>query len=272
MMLNSSDLLAVRILEKTKKPIKIQSMKFLKAFLIGSVVLVMIAVGGWAIYMVGASHPAEAAVEPYLQSNETVTVVQDGWISFQPTGQTPSVGFIFYPGANVDHLAYAPPMHQIAAQGFLVVDVSMPLDLAVLSPNKAQDVIEAYPGIQTWIIGGHSLGGAMAARFIDTHPVSLAGLVLWAAYPSDSNSLADTNLPVLSIYGTKDGVSSPGKIERRFDLLPKDTLYLVLEGANHAQFGFYGTQNRDQAALISREEQQAQMIAATVDFLKSFEP
>jgi len=247
-------------------------MRFLKAFLIGSAVLLLMAVGGWVVRMVWGSSPAEAAVEPYLQSTEQVTVVEDEWISFQPAAQTPTVGFIFYPGANVDHLAYAPPLHQIAAQGFLVVDVSMPLDLAVLAPNKAQDVIEAYPEIQTWIIGGHSLGGAMAARFIDTHPGSSAGLVLWAAYPPDSNSLADTSLPVLSIYGTKDGVSSPGRIERRFDLLPEDTLYLVLEGANHAQFGFYGTQNRDQTAQISREEQQAQMIAATVDFLKSFEP
>lgn len=247
-------------------------MKLFKIFIIGSIVLLVAVVGGWFVRMVGSSLPAEAAVEPYLQSTEKVTVVEDEWIRFQPAGQMPAVGFIFYPGANVDHLAYAPPLHEIAAQGFVVAGLSAPLDLAVLSPNQAREVIEAYPDIDTWVIGGHSLGGAMAARFIDTHPGAASGLVLWAAYPADSNSLADTDLPVLSIYGTMDGVSPPRRIERRFDLLPEDTRYLVLEGANHAQFGYYGPQNRDQTALISREEQQAQIIAATVDFLKSFEP
>lgn len=247
-------------------------MKFWKVFVIVVLVLILSAVGGWVVRMIGASHPAESAVKPYLQSNEKVTVVEDGWIHFQPTGQMPAVGFIFYPGANVDHLAYAPPLHEIAAQGFLVVGLSPPLDLAILAPNQAQDIFAAYPEITTWVIGGHSLGGAMAARFMDTHPDAAAGLVLWAAYPPDSNSLADTDFPVLSIYGTMDGVSPPRRIERRFNLLPEDTRYLVLEGANHAQFGYYGYQNRDQIAQISHEEQQAQVIAATVEFLRLFEP
>lgn len=247
-------------------------MKLRKVIIIGSVILLVAAVGGWFIRMSGASHAAEPAVQPYLQSTDFLTVREVEWLSFQPTGQTPTVGFIFYPGGNVDHRAYAPPLHEIAAQGFLVAGLSLPLDLAVLAPNQAEDVIEAHPEIETWVIGGHSLGGAMAARFVETHPGTAAGLVLWAAYPPDSNSLADSELPVLSIYGTRDGVASPRKIERRFDLLPEKTLYFVLEGGNHAQFGFYGPQNRDLSADISREEQQAQIIAATVDFLKSLEP
>lgn len=247
-------------------------MKIIKGTLIIISVLLVTAVGTRAARMVGSSLPAEPLVEPYLESSETVLVTQDGWISFRPQDQAPSVGFIFYPGGNVDHLAYAPPLYEIASQGFLVVGVSMPFDLAVFAPNKAQDVIEAYPEIGSWVIGGHSLGGAMAARFVYQNPGVVDGLVFWAAFPSDSNSLAETDLRVLSLFGTSDGVAPLRRIERRFDLLPENTIYIAIEGANHAQFGFYGSQNRDNPAQISRQEQQAQAIRATVDFLKSFEP
>lgn len=251
-------------------------MKFWKRLIISGSVFILImgtvAVATRVFRMAGASRPAEAAVAPFLESSEAVLVDKGNWITFQPAGQTPTIGFIFYPGGNVDHQAYAPPLHQIAAQGFLVVDVSMPFDLAVLAPGKALDVIKAYPQVNTWVIGGHSLGGAMAARAIDSNPGRMQGLVLWAGYPAESNSLAATEIAVLSIYGTQDGLSDPAKIERYAPLLPQDTRWIEIQGGNHAQFGYYGTQNRDRPALISREEQQAQVIRATVGFLRSLEP
>jgi hypothetical protein len=36
----------------------------------------------------------------------------------------------------------------------------MPLNLAVFSPNKADEVITDFPEIEEWYIAGHSLGGA----------------------------------------------------------------------------------------------------------------
>lgn len=247
-------------------------MKLWKKLLIVFTLFVLAMIVAGMVWSASSSYSAEPAVQAYLESSDRVLVVRDGWVSFQPTDQSPKVGFIFYPGGNVDHLAYAPPLHEIAAQGFLVVNVPMPFNLAVLAPEKALDVIEAYPGIETWVIGGHSLGGAMAARLVYTHPDEVQGLVLWAAYPADSDSLAASETPVLSLYGTMDGVASPRKIERRFELLPEETRYLALEGANHAQFGFYGAQNRDNPPEITRQEQQTLIVNATVDFLRSFEP
>jgi len=167
----------------------------------------------------------------------------------------------------VDYRSYAPAAHSIAAQGYLVVITRAPLNLAVLHPGAASDVIRAYPEIKHWAIGGHSLGGTMAANFADTHPGSVEALILWASYPASSDNLSQTGLKVLSISGALDGLSTPAKIEASRALLPADTVWVSIEGGDHAQFGWYGPQSGDNPATISREEQQAQIIQATVQFL-----
>jgi pimeloyl-ACP methyl ester carboxylesterase len=180
------------------------------------------------------------------------------------------VGFVFLPGGNVDYQAYAPTLFEIAALGFLVVDVPMPLDLAVLGYGKAADVITAHPEIEHWAIGGHSLGGAMAARFVFENPTAVEGLVLWAAYPAESNALSTSSVQVISISATLDGLATPDKIAASIPLLPADTTFVAIEGGNHAQFGFYGEQKGDNPAEISQEEQQAQIVEATAGFLAQF--
>ncbi len=217
------------------------------------------------------TRPAEPLVSAFLESSSEILVSDQRWLVFQPADIDPQVGFIFYPGGKVDHLAYAPTLYEIAAQGYLVVDVPMPFDLAVLAPDRAERVMAAFPEIEHWVIGGHSLGAAMAARFVADNPDKIDGLVLWAGFPSDSDSLADTDLPVVSIYATLDGVARPARIERRVNLLPADTVYYPLEGGNHAQFGFYGPQRGDNPAAISREQQQAEIIAETVRLLSDLE-
>jgi pimeloyl-ACP methyl ester carboxylesterase len=204
-----------------------------------------------------------------MQTDPKVTVTTDPWLVFQPTDQIPTTGLIIYPGGRVDPRAYAPTAHAIAAQGYLVVIVPMPLNLAVFRSNRAASVIQAYPDIEQWVIGGHSLGGSMAALFADKHRDQINGLVLWASYPASSNNLADSNIQVASIYGTLDGLATKDKIDASHELLPADTTWVPIEGGNHAQFGWYGDQPGDNPATISRQDQQAQIIQATRDLLQS---
>ncbi len=192
------------------------------------------------------------------------------WLTFVPDGGPPGTGFIIYPGGRVDYRAYAPTAQMIADQGYLVVIVRMPLNLAVFNPNVAAKVIAAYPDIRHWAVGGHSLGGAMAANFVYSNPGIADGLVLWASYPASNNDLSTSGIRVVSISGTLDGLSTPEKIAASAALLPADTVWVAIEGGNHAQFGWYGEQSGDNPAAISREEQQAQIVQATVSLLGSF--
>ncbi|GAP64421.1 hypothetical protein ARMA_2844 [Ardenticatena maritima] len=225
----------------------------------------LIAVAGffyWALNPLPAMPEAEAA----LQSDTNVHVETTPWFTFIPQTSQPRLGFILYPGGHVDPRAYAPPARRLAEEGWLVVIPPMPLNLAFFAPNKAEEIIAAHPEIEVWVIGGHSLGGAMAVRFARTHPQQVAGLVLWASYPAESDAIADwTDFPVLSIYGTEDGGREG--IEASAQLLPPETEWVVIEGGNHAQFGWYGPQPGDGVARISREEQQAIILEATARFL-----
>ena len=91
-----------------------------------------------------------------LQSDSQVKVTTDPWLVFQPTQSTPTTGLIIYPGGRVDPRAYAPQARAIAEKGYLVVIVPMPLNLAVFGSGRASSVIQAYPDIEKWVIGGHS--------------------------------------------------------------------------------------------------------------------
>jgi pimeloyl-ACP methyl ester carboxylesterase len=206
-----------------------------------------------------------------LRTDAQVEVQTAPWLVFRPRGGEPTIGLIFYPGGRVDERAYAPAARVIAAAGYLVVIPPMPLHLAVFAPGRAAEIEAAFPTIQRWAVGGHSLGGAMAAQFAYQNPQKVQGLVLWAAYPAGSASLAASRLAVVSISGSQDGLATPQKIGASRALLPESTTWVVIQGGDHGQFGWYGAQSGDLPASISREEQQAQAVAATLDLLKSLE-
>lgn len=237
--------------------------------LLAVLVAIIVVVGGflvWAMTPLGPSAEALAAME----SDAQVVVQKGDWLVFRPATGATTTGFVFYPGGHVDYRSYAPQMRELAAQGYLAVIAPMPLSLAVFAPGKAADIVAAFPEIEQWGLGGHSLGGAMAANFVFNHPDSIDGLALWAAYPANNNSLADRSLPVTSVYGTNDLVASPDTILASAPLLPSDTDWVAIEGGNHAQFGSYGLQPGDGDPAISASEQTTQAVAATVEMLDSF--
>lgn len=202
-----------------------------------------------------------------LQSDSSVDVRISRWLVFSPADSSTSTALIIYPGGRVDPRSYAPAAHAIAARGYLTIIVPMPLNLAVLGINSAASVIESYPDIQNWAIGGHSLGGTMAAQFAYNNASRIKGLVFWAAYPASGNDLSKLNVAAVTIHGSNDGLVSQSQIDSSLSLLPADTVRVEIEGGNHAQFGWYGRQPGDNEATISRELQQAQIVTATVMLL-----
>jgi dienelactone hydrolase len=204
-----------------------------------------------------------------LESDEWVTVSHDPWLTFAPTQVTPDTGFVFYPGGRVDPRGYAPLMKEIASAGYLVVVPEMPLNIAAFRPNIADKIIANYPDISRWVIGGHSVGGAMAAQYTHTHRESMDGLAIWASYPPDYADLSTLALPVASIYGSRDPGANDSQITERQHLLPADTAYVRIEGGDHHQFGAYEIGPQDHHATISRVSQQDQIIQSTLSLLEA---
>jgi len=206
-----------------------------------------------------------------LKSDSSVTVSIGNWLVFAPATSNVTTGFIIYPGGRVDFRSYAPAAHSIAAQGYLVVIPQMPLNLAFFGVGTASDVIGQYPDINSWAVGGHSLGGTMAAQFAFENPSKTKGLVLWAAYPASGTNLSKSSLLVTTIHGSNDGLVSTAQINDSLKLLPPSTMRVEIAGGNHAQFGWYGDQAGDNKATITREAQQNLILAATLQLLEKLE-
>ncbi len=231
--------------------------------------ILLVAAVAFVIWASATPDPMPEAMAA-LESDGAVSVVVGDPITFTPQDQPATCGFVFYPGGRVDYRSYAPAMRAIAEAGNFVAVPHAPLNLMVLASNKADDVIAAHPEIDHWVIGGHSLGGAMAASYVYNAPDAADGLVLWAAFPTGAGPLSDrTDLAASSISGSLDGLATPDDIEASRALLPPQTKFVEIQGGNHAQFGWYGAQNRDNVATITRADQQAQAVAATLATLEA---
>lgn len=245
-------------------------MKYVKRFLLIILVALVLLVVGFVVWAETPLGPAPEALAA-LQSDAQVKVISADWITFQPADAAATTGFIFYPGGRVDYRSYAPVLRKFAAQGYFVVLLKVPLNLALFSPNVALPVFAAYPEIKHWAVGGHSLGGVAAAQFAGNNPGKADGIAFWASYPAD-NKLLNSTIKVVSIYGTKDGLGTIAGIDKARKLLSAETIYVPIEGGNHGQFGAYGPQPGDNPAVISSDEQWNQTVAATIQMLKLIAP
>lgn len=237
-----------------------------RKILVIAILIVLIVVTGFVVWAETPPSPMQEALNA-LKSDANVTVISGQWLVFEPKVINYTVGFIFYPGGRVDYHSYAPYAHAIAAEGFLTVITPMPLNLAVFDSNAANGVIATYSNITTWAVGGHSLGGTIAAQYVHDNPSKVKGLVLWAAYPESGTDLSKLEIHVLSVHGTNDGLVSTKQIDDSLKQLPPDTIRLEISGGDHAQFGWYGPQSGDNPPTISRQQQQDQTVNATVDLL-----
>jgi hypothetical protein len=225
--------------------------------------LVVVLVGGfyaWTRAARYAAFPEAVAVAEAAQRTR-------GWVVFEPAG-TPVAGFVFYPGGLVDPIAYAPWLRRLADGGVLAVLVPMPLDLAVFGIGRAADVIAAFPQVTTWAVGGHSLGGAMAAEFVKGGATGVDGIVFLASYPAASTDLSALPIRAVSTYGSENGQTPPEGFAASMVRLPPGSELVEIAGGNHAGFGHYGPQAGDGVASIEREEQQRQAAETVLAFLR----
>lgn len=207
-----------------------------------------------ADYEAVAEAVAEATDVRISEPYEKITV-------FSPAYES-EIGFIFYPGGKVEAKAYEPLMAALASRGIVAVLCEMPFNLAVLDVGAAEGIPEMLPEVKNWYIGGHSLGGSMAASYLADNTDKIDGLVLLGSY-----STADLRSSrVLSVYGSEDGVMNREKYEQYRPNLPEDLTELVIEGGNHACFGMYGEQEGDGRATITAEEQ----IDLTAEYIAEF--
>ena len=222
---------------------------------IGIAIFLIIIVSGFFLY-VSLYYKASSFAMDSLKSDDQVKIEieENGDIQFEPVEDAKNIGFIFYPGAKVEASAYAPLAKEIASNGYTTIIAKMNFNLAILSPNRADQIVKQYKDIDTWVIGGHSLGGVMAANYALENE-QIKGLVLLASYPQNKTNLSDTSLKVLSLWGSNDKVADLNKVKGAQNVMPDDAEFIEIAGGNHGGFGDYGHQKGDGESSITNKQQ-----------------
>ena len=247
--------------EKTakRKPIRRIILIVLAAVLVLSAVIV-----GMCLFN---ERPAVQAVAAYQNAygDTIISVADDGGVEILPLNEDADIGIVFYVGAQITPDAYIPILARIAEQGYACFIPNLTFNMAALEPKAADDIIAEHPEIKSWILAGHSMGGLTASGYADDHRDMVDGLILVAAYAN--RDISNAQLPVLAVFGDADGVMNKNLYDKRLAWNPADFEEHIIPGANHAQYGDYGKQPRDNDAKISAEEQQSHTAEIILDWL-----
>ena len=230
----------------------------------------------WSLVAYRASNEARAAVRPTPQ----VDVKHEGGIwAFTPRNASagPRNGLIFFPGALVDPIAYAPLARAVAAAGSPAYIVELPRRGAfggAESPQlwaRLRALLQEPTTPARWVAAGHSRGAVVASQVASAPPAGFSGLVLiGTSHPRDVD-LSRLTVPVTKVAGTRDGLATAAEVEQNRGKLPSSTRWVWVDGGNHSQFGWYGFQPGDRWATIDASAQRAMMIRAVLDALAESE-
>lgn len=208
---------------------------------------------------------AEPAPFDAVRADDRIDLTdEDGSVILSPAAGPGDVGLVFIPGAKVEAEAYAARLADLVAEDGLTIVITRPwLNLAFFDPRPLSAFTDLEPEVSTWLVGGHSLGGVRACQLApDAH-----GLVLFASYCA--NDLSASGLPVLSLSGSEDGLTTRDKIADARQLLPADAVLVEIPGAAHSSFGDYGLQPGDGTPDIADPAMTAVLTRSLADLLPS---
>lgn len=237
--------------------------KFSKIIAISTAILLTVVIA-CGVYLGKYYHADTNAISTFATVNSITKTTDKNFIAFEPLN--PTAGLIFYPGGKVEHIAYEPLMRACADRGIFCALVEMPFNLAVFNVNAADGIKEKYPEIKNWYIGGHSLGGSMAAVYLEKNVENFDGLILLGSY--STADLSHSDLKVLSLFGSEDWVLDIEKYSENRANLPEEYTEKTILGGCHAYFGTYGAQDGDGTPTISNKEQIRITADAIAEFVK----
>jgi pimeloyl-ACP methyl ester carboxylesterase len=209
-----------------------------------------------------------------LESSPSVTVSDDGIVlAFLPAQAPRRTGLIFLCGSMAPADAYAMLLRPVADAGYPVFIVNLPYQLAPLETHRpvvverVRKLMAARPEVSRWVVSGHSLGAALAARFAGAGEDPVSGLLLIGTTHPQAEDLSQLSIPVTKIYATHDGMAATRKVLANKAKLPAHTQWVEIAGGNHAQFGRYIEPIADGKASISHEQQEALTRSAIIRLL-----
>jgi pimeloyl-ACP methyl ester carboxylesterase len=228
----------------------------------GSIGLMILVVAVLAVWYQVDGQPLPEAAGYLTGPGYTSETEPDGTLVFVPA--TPNgQGILIMHGALIKPLAYAKAGAYFAARGYTVYIPSGPARLSVNVVDAAARRLPSF-GLNGWFLIGHSMGGFSSLELVTRHQLPVRGMAFWAcAMPADYSQL---RLPMLYLYGDRDGLLPPERLADARSKLPPDVNYVAVAGGNHRGFALYSHQFFDGEATLTPAEQTDFALERTVAF------
>lgn len=226
--------------------------------------VIVVSLSAFFLYASGYERATQNALNYPSQHEEVNVTKAKNYSLFEPKVRPHfPKGFIFYPGGRVETEAYFPLMVDLAEEGITSILIHMPLNFAFNDIQAAKGKQDLFPQIHHWYLGGHSLGGAMAATYLSSHSEGYDGLILLASY--STKDLSQKPFSTLSLLAEHDHVLNKDKYENNKKHLPHLTEHII-QGGIHSYFGDYGIQKGDGTPEITATEQRDEAVKAIATF------
>lgn len=220
------------------------------------------------LYMIWTFQSHGVDMDDYMQLPSITMTDSDDMISFVSDTSSALPQVLFYPGGMVQPKAYVPLASQLATEGYDVHIIKMPFRMANQGHELILELFDLNDPNRTYYLGGHSQGAKMAAQFTYEYPTLIDALfLLGTSHPRDID-MSQMNIPTIKIYAEHDGLASVPEVMENKDKMPSGSNLTEITGANHSQFGYFGSMIMDESADISREQQHEETVKIVAEFLE----
>lgn len=226
-----------------------------------AIVIVIVLLLGYGIFYFTSAYHAEKTATDLLNGTGNVSVVKTS-NGLLLDGSGNDTALIFYPGAKVEYTSYLPMFTQLASEGIDCYLVEMPFNFAFFGSDSADEIINNST-YNHHFIAGHSLGGVVAASYVNSTN-NTDGVIFLASYPNE-----EISKPILSVYGSEDKVLNMEEYGQAKPLIKGNFTEFIIDGGNHAQFACYGNQSDDGKANITAQNQQNQTVHEILNFINN---
>ena len=254
-------------LEKEKIRVRnIQKRKLQKNILKGVFIAFIIVCVSYLFWLQKTFKVNDRAMQAMIQTPGISVVKQNnGSIDFVPQNAVKDIGIVIYPSEKVKPVSYANMARLLAQKGYKVSILKLRLNQPDLSFGKGKDLMESKPDIKKWFILAHASGASIAYKDALKNK-NIKGFVFMGAVP-EGDDLNLVNMPVLSIWGTNDGLLDFTRIKEAKKNLPSKSKYYAIEGGNSTNFADIELVSGDEEAIISPEKQQARSVNKIAEFI-----
>jgi len=258
-------------LNKEKARVRLAKKRWLEKTILKVVAVVFLLLVISYVFWLQKTFKVTERADQAMLDTPGISVVKDesGRIDFVPKSQGMDIGIIIYPGEKIEPKSYANIARKLAQNGYPVSILKLRLNQPDISFGKGKKLVESKKDIKRWYILAHANGANIAYK--DALKIkNISGFVFMGAIP-EGNDLNLVNMPVLSIWGTNDGLLDFSKTNEIKKRLPQSADYYMLEGGNSTNFADIELVSGDEEAIVSPSDQQAKAVRQILKFIRNNE-